>query len=302
MVEDYEGRLAWMLHDKLLRSDSTFRPCPAMPQFAANLSLMYTELPFLDRFAAAARDRFTAVEFQFPYAFEPADIAARLTDNGLQLVLFNAPPSGTDRASMASAWEQQSRGTAAQPGREAEFRAGLHEALRYAEALGCPRIHVLSGMVPPGVERESLKDLCVDNLRWAADEASRAGRDILIEPINLRDMPRYFLNRQDHAHELLDAVQAPNLKVLMDLYHCQIVEGDVATKLQRYLTTGRVAHIQIAGVPGCNEPDRGELNYPFLLDTIDALGYTGWVGCEYKPAAGTTAGLAWRDRALAARG
>jgi hydroxypyruvate isomerase len=272
-----------------------------MPQFAANLSLMYTELPFLDRFAAAAHDQFTAVEFQFPYAFEPADIASRLKDSGLQLVLFNAPPSGTDRASMAIAWEQQARGTAAQPGREAEFRAGVQEALRYAEALDCPRIHVLSGMVPAGVERESLKDLCAGNLQWAAAEAARAGRDILIEPINLRDMPRYFLNRQDHAHELLDAVGAPNLKVLMDLYHCQIVEGDVAIKLQRYLPTGRVAHIQVAGVPGRHEPDRGELNYPFLFDTIDALGYTGWIGCEYKPAGATAAGLAWRDRALAAR-
>ena len=210
-----------------------------MPQFAANLSLMYTELPFLDRFAAAARDRFTAVEFLFPYAFEPVEVAARLADNGLQLVLFNAPPGGTDRSRMAAAWDQNARGTAALPGHEAEFRAGVQEALRYAEVLGCPRIHVLSGIVPPGVERESLKDLCVGNLRWAAAEAARAGCDILIEPINLRDMPRYFLNRQDHAHELLDAAQAPNLKVLMDLYHCQIVEGDVAAKLQRYLPTGR---------------------------------------------------------------
>src|SRR3989344_2984744 len=214
-----------------------------MPQFAANLSLMYTELPFLDRFAAAARDRFTAVEFLFPYAFEPVEVAARLADNGLPLGLFHSPP--------------------------------------------------------PGVERESLKDLCVGNLRWAAAEAARAGCDILIEPINLRDMPRYFLNRQDHAHELLDAAQAPNLKVLMDLYHCQIVEGDVAAKLQRYLPTGRVAHIQIAGVPGRHEPDRGELHYPFLFEMLDALGYSGWVGCEYRPEADTSAGLAWRDRALA---
>ncbi|RKR69121.1 hydroxypyruvate isomerase [Acidovorax sp. 94] len=270
-----------------------------MPQFAANLSLMYTELPFLDRFAAAARDRFTAVEFLFPYAFEPVEVAARLADNGLQLVLFNAPPGGTDRSRMAAAWDQNARGTAALPGHEAEFRAGVQEALRYAEVLGCPRIHVLSGIVPPGVERESLKDLCVGNLRWAAAEAARAGCDILIEPINLRDVPRYFLNRQDHAHELLDAAQAPNLKVLMDLYHCQIVEGDVATKLHQYLPTGRVAHVQIAGVPGRHEPDRGELHYPFLFEMLDALGYSGWVGCEYRPEADTSAGLAWRDRALA---
>ena len=271
-----------------------------MPQFAANLSLMYTELPFLDRFAAAARDRFTAVEFQFAYAFAPAEVAARLADHGQQLVLLNAPAGGTDRAGMASAWAQNARGTAALPGREAEFRAGVQEALRYAERLDCPRIHVLSGTVPPGVERESLKDLCARNLRWAADQAARAGREILIEPINLRDMPRYFLNRQDHAHELLDAAEADNLKVLMDLYHCQIVEGDVATKLRRYLPTGRVAHIQMAGVPERHEPDRGELYYPYLFDTIDALGYSGWVGCEYRPAADTSEGLGWRDRALSA--
>lgn len=270
-----------------------------MPQFAANLTLMYTELPFLDRFAAAARDRFTAVEFQFPYAFEPADVAARLADNGLQLVLFNAPAGGSGRAAMATAWEQGARGTAALPGCEAEFRTGVLEALRYADALSCPRIHVLSGSVPAGVERESLKDLCTSNLRWATAEAARAGCQVLIEPINLRDAPRYFLNRQDHAHELLDAVQADNLKVQMDLYHCQIVEGDVATKLRQYLPTGRVAHIQIAGVPGRHEPDRGELNYPYLFDTIDALGYGGWVGCEYRPAAGTSQGLEWRDKALA---
>jgi len=272
-----------------------------MPQFAANLSLMYTELPFLDRFAAAARDRFTAVELQFPYAFAPAEVAARLTDHGLQLVLFNAPAGGTDRASMATAWERNARGTAAQPGREAEFRAGVQEALRYAERLACPRIHVLSGTVPPGVERESLKDLCASNLRWAAAEAARTGCEILIEPTNLRDVPRYFLNRQDHAHELLDAAQADNLKVLMNLYHCQIVEGDVATKLQTYLPTSRVSHIQMAGVPLQHEPDRGELHYPFLFEAIDALGYAGWVGCAYRPAAGTSQGLGWRDRALAAR-
>ena len=270
-----------------------------MPQFAANLSLMYPELPFLDRFAAAARDRFTAVECQFPYAFAPAELAARLADHGLQLVLMNAPAGGADCAAMATAWEQGARGTAALPGREAEFRAGVHEALRYAEALDCPHIHVLAGIVPLGVERESLKDLCAGNLRWAAAEAARAGRKVLIEPTNLRDVPRYFLNRQDHAHELLDVVQADNLQVLMDLYHCQIVEGDVATKLQRYLPTGRVAHVQIAGVPGRHEPDRGELHYPFLFETLDALGYRGWVGCEYRPAADTSAGLAWRDRALA---
>lgn len=272
-----------------------------MPQFAANLSLMYTELPLPDRFAAAARDGFRAVELHFPYAFDPRELAAQLRGQGLQLVLIHAPAGGADRADMACAWERGARGLAAQPGREAEFRAGVSEALRYAEVLGCPRIQVLCGTVPPGVERESLKDLCVGNLRWAADQAARAGCDILIEPTNLRDVPRYFLNRQDHAHELLDAAQTDHLKVLMDLYHCQLVEGDLHGKLQRYLPTGRVAHIQIAGVPARQEPDRGELHYPFLFDTIDALGYTGWVGCEYSPAAGTSQGLGWRDLALRRR-
>ena len=151
-----------------------------MPQFAAHLSLMYTELPLLDRFAAAAHDGFRAVELHFPYAFDPREIAARLQDNGLHLVLFNAPAGGFAPTDMAHAWDQGARGLAAQPGREAEFRAGVLEALRYAERLGCPRINVLCGTVPPGVERESLKALCVDNLRWAADQAGRAGCDILI--------------------------------------------------------------------------------------------------------------------------
>lgn len=273
-----------------------------MPKFAANLTLMYAEYPMLDRFAAAARDGFAAVEMQMPYAFAPAELAARLRDTGLQLVLMNAPAGGLDRTAMAAAWDQQSRGTAAVPGREAEFRAGVHEALRYAEALGCSQIHVMSGIVPPGTERQSLKDHCVANLRWAAREAAQAGCTLLIEPINQRDVPRYFLNRQDHAHELLDAVQADNLRVQMDLYHCQIVEGDLSNKLRQYLPTGRVAHLQIAGVPDRAEPDRGELHYPHLFELIDALGYTGWVGCEYRPAAGTSQGLAWRDRALRAAG
>ncbi len=267
-----------------------------MPQFAANLSLMYTELPFLDRFAAAAHDGFAAVEYLFPYAFEPAELAARLRGNGLRQVLFNAPPGGLERAAMAGAWEQGMRGTAALPGREAEFRAGVLEALRYAEALDCPRIHLMAGLLPAGRERAALRAAYVDNLRWAAEQAGRSGREVLIEPINPRDMPGYVLNRQDEAHALLDAVGSPHLKVQMDLYHCQIVEGDVATKLRQYLPTGRVAHLQIAGVPERHEPDRGELYYPYLFSVIDALGYGGWVGCEYRPAAGTSAGLGWRDR------
>jgi len=271
-----------------------------MPQFAANLSLMYTELPFLDRFAAAAHDGFTAVEYLFPYAFEPRELRARLKDNGLRQVLFNAPPGGLERPAMAAAWDQGARGTAALPGREIEFRTGVMEALRYAEALDCPRIHVMAGLLPEGLERATLHDGYVDNLRWAAEQAGRNGRTVLIEPINPRDMPGYPLNRQHEAHALLDAVQSPHLQVQMDLYHCQIVEGDVATRLRQYLPTGRVGHLQIAGVPERHEPDQGELHYPYLFSVIDALGYSGWVGCEYRPAAGTTAGLGWRDRTLAA--
>lgn len=265
-----------------------------MPRFAANLSLMYTELPFLARFEAAARDGFEAVEYLFPYAWEAAELAARLRDHGLRQVLFNAPPAGTDRASMAASWEAGARGTAALPGCEAEFRAGVQEALRYAEALDCPQIHLLSGLAPAHQTPATLQATWVTNLRWAAEQAGAQGRRVLIEPINPRDMPGYLLNRQDAAHALIEAVGSPHLQVQMDLYHCQIVEGDVATKLRQYLPTGRVAHLQIAGVPERQEPDRGELHYPYLFALIDALGYEGWVGCEYRPAAGTSAGLGWR--------
>ncbi|WP_027994865.1 2-oxo-tetronate isomerase [Simplicispira psychrophila] len=265
-----------------------------MPQFAANLTLMYTELPFLQRFAAAAADGFTAVEYLFPYAYPPAALAARLQDNGLQQVLFNAPPGGTDLAAMAAAWEVGERGTAALPGRVEAFRAGVQQALAYADALACPRIHLMSGVAPAGVAHDALTQQCIDNLRWAAEAAAQCGCEVLIEPINQRDMPGYFLRSQAQAHVLLDAVQAPNLKVLMDLYHCQIAEGDVASKLRRYLPTGRIGHIQIAGVPERQEPDQGELHYPYLFGVLDTLGYCGWVGCEYRPAAGTSAGLGWR--------
>jgi len=213
-----------------------------MPRFAANLSLMYAELPFLERFAAAARDGFTAVECQFPYAFEASALAAQLAAHDLQLVLFNAP-------------------------------AGCAEA-----------------------EHATLMQQLVANLRWAAAQAAQCGRELLIEPINPRDMPGYVLNRQAQAHALLDAVQAPNLKVQMDLYHCQIVEGDLSTKLRQYLPTGRVGHIQIAGVPERHEPDLGELNYPHLFALIDALGWDGWIGCEYRPAGDTSQGLGWLRR------
>ncbi|WP_243019057.1 2-oxo-tetronate isomerase [Simplicispira sedimenti] len=265
-----------------------------MPQFAANLSLMYTELPFLERFGAAARDGFAGVEYLFPYAHEPALLAAQLRTHGLRQVLFNAPPGGLARGAMAQAWDQGARGTAALPGREAEFRAGVLEALHYAEQLDCLRIHLMAGCLPEGADPAACRQTYVDNLRWASAQAGACGREVLIEPINPRDMPGYLLQRQDDAHAVLDAVGSPHLKVQMDLYHCQIVEGDLATKLRRYLPTGRVGHVQMAGVPERHEPDQGEVYYPYLFGLIDALGYGGWIGCEYRPRAGTSAGLGWR--------
>jgi hydroxypyruvate isomerase len=264
-----------------------------MPKFAANLSMLYPELDFLDRFEAAARDGFRAVEYLFPYAYEASELAARLKAHGLQQVLFNAPPGN---------WEDGERGLACLPGREAEFRDGIGQALAYAKALACPRVHVMAGLVPAGQTRDSLRTTYVDNLRWAAAQAAAQGVDLLLEPINLRDIPGFFLNRQDGAHELIAEIGAANVKVQFDLYHCQIVEGDVAMKIRQYLPTGRVGHFQIAGVPERHEPDVGEMNYPYLFKVIDEVaqqcGWDGWVGCEYRPArgaqaGGTSDGLGW---------
>jgi 2-dehydrotetronate isomerase len=256
-----------------------------MPRFAANLSMMYTEHDFLDRFAAAAADGFAAVEFLFPYAHEPQVLAQRLAEHGLRQVLFNTPPGD---------WERGERGMACLPGREDAFRRAFAEqALPYAQALKCPRIHVMAGLVPDGAERARLQATYVANLGWAAAQAAVHGIDILIEPINTRDIPRFFLNRQDHAHEVIAEVGAPNLKVQMDLYHCQIVEGDLAMKIRQYLPGGRVGHIQVAGVPERHELDDGEVDYAYLFALLDELGYAGHVGCEYRPRAGTSAGLGW---------
>jgi 2-dehydrotetronate isomerase len=273
-----------------------------MPQFAANLSMMYADLPFLERFEAASRDGFKAVEFLFPYAWDAPEIRARLQGNGLKQVLFNTPPGGLDRAGFAQAWENNARGTACVPGRENEFKTGVLRAIEYALALGCPRIHLMAGLVPEGLERADVQPTYVANLRWAAGEAAKAGLDVLMEPINTRDIPRFFLNRQDHAHDIVQEVGAANLKVQMDLYHCQIVEGDVASKIRQYLPTGRIGHFQIAGVPERHEPYIGEVNYPYLFGVIDEVsascGWQGWIGCEYRPQlgaqpGGTSAGLGW---------
>ena len=273
-------------------------------RFAANLSLLYPELPFLDRFAAAKADGFAGVEFLYPYAFAAQDIADRLQRNGLQQVLFNAPPGGTTPADMASAWDRGLRGSLAQPDQQAAFEASIHLALRYAAALGCPRIHVMSGMLAPDADRDAITRLVIQRLQWAAPLAAQQGVSLLIEPINGRDMPGYFLQRQQDAHAIVQAVGAPNVQVQMDLYHCQIVEGDVSTKLRHYLPTGRVGHLQIASVPDRHEPASGELHYPWVFDELQRLGWDGWIGCEYRPAGGaapdaTSQGLGWRDKALA---
>ena len=263
-----------------------------MPRFAANLSLLYPELGFPERFAAAAKDGFQAVEYLFPYTYRATEIAAWLADNGLQQVLFNAPPGD---------WDAGERGLACLPERVAEFLSGVLQALEYAAVLQCPRIHVMAGLAPLNVSPATLMATYQTNLQWAAAEAAACGVSVMIEPINGRDMPRFFLQRQAVAHQVVMEIGAPNLQVQMDLYHCQIVEGDVATKLRQYVPTGRVGHIQIAGVPERHEPDVGELHYPYLFRLLDELGYTGWVGCEYRPArgavvGGTSSGLGWMHR------
>jgi hydroxypyruvate isomerase len=255
-----------------------------MPKFAANLSMMFTELPFVDRFEAAARAGFEAVEFLFPYEYAPQAIAAKLKGHALRNVLFNMPPGD---------WTAGERGLACLPGRETEFRAGVATALRYARAFGTRRLHAMAGLLSHETERARQRTTYVANLRYAAAESAKHGITVLIEPINTRDIPGYFLNTQADAHRICEEVGALNLKVQMDIYHLQIVEGDIATKLRKYLP--RVGHIQIAGVPGRNEPDSGEINYPYLFRLIDELGYEGWIGCEYRPASGTVDGLGWME-------
>ena len=259
-----------------------------MPRLAANLSMMYSEHPFLERFAAAARDGFQGVEFLFPYDHPAAEIRTRLQAHGLTQALFNAPPGD---------WAAGERGIAALPGREDEFRRGLDRALEYAAALGNRSLHVMAGRVPAGQERAAHRQAYLRNLESAARAAASAGVTIVIEPINPRDRPGYFLTRQDEAQAIRAEVGADNLRVQFDCYHCQIVEGDLAVKLRRDMAG--IGHIQIAGVPDRHEPDLGELNYPYLLALVDTLGYAGWIGCEYRPKGATTAGLGWAKPYLA---
>ncbi len=253
-----------------------------MPKFAANLTLMFNEVPFPERFTRAAKAGFRAVEFQFPYEHQATDVAAWLNDNQLECVLFNLPPGD---------WAAGDRGLACVPGRQKEFRDSVAVALEYAQLLKAPRLHAMAGKIPAGMSAHECHAVYVENLRYAARELQRHSRTLLIEPINPRDFPGYFLNRQDQAHEIREEVGEANLKIMMDFYHAQIVEGDLSVTFKKYAP--HVGHIQIASVPERNEPDLGEVNYANLFRLIDAAGYDGWIGCEYRPRGVTEDGLNW---------
>lgn len=252
-----------------------------MPRFAANLSMMFTEHSFLDRFAAAAAAGFEAVEFMFPYDFPAADVAKKLTDAGLELVLFNMPPGD---------WAADERGLAALPGREEEFRASVATALAYAQTLGCKRLHAMAG-ITAHLDRAACEATYIGNIRFAADLLAETGITVQLEPINNRNMPSYFLSRQAEALALIDRIDRANVSVQLDLYHAQIMEGDLTKLIQAM--QGRFSHVQIASVPDRHAPDEGEVNYPHLYNVLDQIGYDGWIGCEYNPRGETTASLGW---------
>ena len=259
-----------------------------MVKLAANLSMMFQDLPFLDRFDAAAEAGFSGVEFLFPYDHDAALIAERAQQCGLQVVLFNLP---------AGDWEGGERGIAALPDRVEEFRAGVAKGLDYARALGCPRLHLMAGKVPASAE---CRAALVANIAHAADLAAADNVEILIEPINTRvDIPGYFYGTSAAALSVIDEAGRANVRLQYDIYHMQIMEGDLARTIERLLP--RIGHMQLADNPGRAEPGSGEINYPWLLSRIDALGYAGWIGCEYRPAGDTKAGLGWARDYLKSR-
>lgn len=251
-----------------------------MPRFAANLTMMFNEWSFLDRFAAARDAGFKAVEFLFPYEHSPEAVAKALHGAGLEQALFNMPPGD---------WAKGERGTAALVGREAEFKQGVATALLYAEALGVKRLHMMGGLVS---NQDQAAMACYEaNLRHAGEQLAAHGLDLVIEPINGRNMPGYFLNDFNLASRLISQSGLDNVKLQFDLYHCQIIHGDVTMRMREAMPI--IGHVQIASVPSRNEPDGEELNYPFLFSELDRLGYQGYVGCEYIPRAGTLDGLGW---------
>ncbi len=256
-----------------------------MPRFAANISTMFTDRPFTERIAAAAAAGFRALECQFPYEAAAEELKARLDASGVELVLLNTPPGD---------FAAGERGLAGLPGREADFEQALGRALAYAETLRCPQIHVMAGIQPAGTSKEACLGVYKANLRLAAEAALRAGRTVLIEPINSRDIPGYLLNTPAEGAAVIEELGVPGLKLQFDFYHAQIMTGDLARSFERH--QGITGHVQIAGVPERHEPDTGEVNYPYLFDLLDRLGYAGWVGCEYFPAGATEAGLGWAVR------
>ena len=253
-----------------------------MPQLAANLTMLYNEVPFLDRCALAARDGFKAVEFQFPYAFRAEDLRARLDAHGLKPVLHNLP---------AGNWDAGERGIACHPDRGDRFRAGVAEGIAYAKVLGVQLLNCLAGKAPPGVSDALLRQTLVDNLRFAASALKQAEMKLLVEPINTFDIPDFYLHGSAQTLSVLDEVGADNAFLQYDIYHMQRMEGELAATLQKHLP--RIAHLQLADNPGRNEPGTGEINYAFLFDFLDRIGYSGWIGCEYKPAGNTSEGLRW---------
>ena len=253
-----------------------------MPRFSANLSFLYTELPFLERFEAAAKDGFPAVEYVGPYDHAPEVVAAKLNEHGLEQALFNLP---------AGDWGAGERGLGCLPERTEEFRRSVDTAIRYAAALGCPKVNCLAGLAPAGADRGQLEATLVANLQYAAPRLADAGIMLVMEPINLRDIPGYFVSTTDHAERILDAVDSDNLRIQYDIYHMQIMQGDLVPTFERLRE--RIGHVQIADNPGRHEPGTGEINYGFVLAALDRLGYDGYVGCEYKPRAGTSEGLGW---------
>ena len=253
-----------------------------MPRFAANLSLLFTEVPLLDRFAAARAAGFAAVEMQFPYAEDARMLAARRAEAGLPLVLHNLPPGD---------WAAGERGIAILPDRVPEFREGVARAIDYAGTLGCRQINCLAGLAPAGIERARLLATLTENLAYAADALGKAGIRLLIEPINDRDMPGFFLNRLADAASVIEAANAENLFIQADLYHMARMGEDLPEALSAH--RARIAHVQIADDPGRHEPGTGAIDFAAAFETLDRLGYAGFVGCEYRPAAGTEAGLGW---------
>jgi hydroxypyruvate isomerase len=261
-----------------------------MPKFAANLSMMFTEVPFLDRFQAASAAGFKAVEFLFPYEYSPEAVESVSRTAGVEIILFNMP---------AGNWSAGERGITCIPGREEEFRKGVETALTYATRLGTPRLHAMAGIPPPGSDPAACRNTLIENLKYAADQLAKHEITLLLEAINTRDMPGFIVSTQSESHSICEVVGAPNLKMQMDLYHMQVMEGDLATKLKHYAS--RCGHVQIAGCPERNEPDTGEVRYEYLFRLFDDLGYAGWVGCEYRPAGKTIDGLSWLRTVPAAR-